>query len=139
MCLLFFPTDIPCWIQKQLHEGLPYKWRQMIKTWVDLLAGDGQLRECELGQESKKAGASAASKVEHTKSADQSAGRDELVDETVQPAAAVTSLNECVGTEISTTSDENDSINEGMSTEFHNLELHVKMVAHETFQNKLSV
>jgi hypothetical protein len=111
----------------------------MIKTWVDLLAGDGQLRECELGQESKKAGASAASKVEHTKSADQSAGRDELVDETVQPAAAVTSLNECVGTEISTTSDENDSINEGMSTEFHNLELHVKMVAHETFQNKLSV
>jgi len=109
----------------------------MIDTWVDLLAViDGQLRECELTQESMENGASAGSTVKHTESADRSAGCDELADETVQPTTTVTGLNEREATETSAASDENDSISEGIATEFRNLELHVKMVAHETFQNK---
>jgi len=106
----------------------------MIDTWVDLLAVlDGQLRECELRQENMEA---RAGTVKHTKSADCSAGRVELADETVRPTATVTGLNEREATELSTASDDNDSISEGIATEFHNLELHVKMVAHETYQNK---
>jgi hypothetical protein len=112
----------------------------MVETWVDLLAVvDGQLKECELRQESMEARASAASTVELTESADRSAGRGELVDQTVQPTATVTGLNEHEATELSTASDENDGINEGIGTEFRNLELHMKMVDHETCQNKLSV
>ena len=112
----------------------------MIETWVDLLAVvDGQLKECELRQESMEARASAASTVEHTESADRSAGCGELVDESVQPTATVTGLNEREATELSAASDENDSANEGIGTEFRNIEPHVKMVAHETCQNELSV
>ena len=103
----------------------------MIETWVDLLAViDGQLRESELGQESMETRACAASTVERTESADRSAGCDELIDKTVRPTATVTGHNEREATELSTASDENDSINEGIATEFHNLEPHVKMVAH---------
>jgi hypothetical protein len=95
----------------------------MIEKWIDLLAViDGQLRECELRQESMEARASAASTVEHTESTDRSAGCGELADETVRPTAAVTGLNEREATELSTASDENDSINEGIAAEFHNLD-----------------
>jgi hypothetical protein len=64
----------------------------MIETLADLLAVDGRLGECELRQEGMGARASAASTVEHTKSADHAAGCEELVGETVWPTAAVTSL-----------------------------------------------
>jgi hypothetical protein len=113
----------------------------MVETWIDLLAViDGQLTECELSQGSMEATASAASTVAHTESADQSAGRDELVDETVQPTATVTGLNEREATELSTASDDNDRTNEGIGAEFHRLETRVKMVGpHETLQNNLSV
>jgi hypothetical protein len=112
----------------------------MIESWVDLLAVfDEQHRECELRQESMEARASGARTVEHGESADHPAGRDELVDEAAQPTTSVTGLNERKATELSTTSDDNDSLNEGIATEFHNLEPHVKMVAHETFQNNLSL
>jgi hypothetical protein len=95
----------------------------MIETWGFLFAVvGGRLSECELRQESTAAGASAASTVEHTKSADRATGCDELVDETVQSTVAVTSLNKGAVTELSTASDENDSINKGTSTEFHDLE-----------------
>lgn len=86
-----------------------------------------------------KARASAASTVEHTENAARSAGCDGLVDEAVQPTATVTGLNEREAAELSTASDDGDSISEGIATEFHNLELLVKMVAHETLQNNLSV
>jgi hypothetical protein len=84
-------------------------------------------------------GASAASMVEHTKSADHTTGCDELDDETVQSTSTVTSLNEFEVNELSTASDKNDSINEGTPTEFHNFKLHVKMDPQETFQDKLSI
>jgi hypothetical protein len=127
MCLLSFPTAIPSLIRKWLHEGLPHKWRKIVEIWGDLLAVvDGQLGESELRQENMEPRASAASTVKHTKSADHATGCDELAEETVQPTATVTSLNEREVTELSTSSDENDSRNEGTSTEFHNLELHMK-------------
>jgi hypothetical protein len=95
----------------------------MIKSWVNLLpVVDGQQQGTELRQETIQARASAASEVEHTGSADHSAGCDELTDETVQPTATVTTCNEHEFTESSMSSDENDSVNEGPSTEFHTLE-----------------
>ena len=101
----------------------------MIGTWVDLLTViDGQLTDCELRQESMEARASAARRVEHTESAGRSAGCDEL-DETVQPAATVTGIDEREATELSTVSDDNDSTNEGIANEFCNLGTRVKMVA----------
>jgi len=112
----------------------------MIESWVDLLAVfDGQHKECELRQESLEARASGASTVEHSESADRPAGCDELADETAQPTTSVTGLNERKATELSTASDDSDSVSEGIATEFHNLEPHVKMVAHESFQNNLSI
>ena len=99
----------------------------MVETWVDLVAV--QLAECKPRQESTEASASAASTFEHTESADRSAGCDELVDETVQPAATVTGLDEREATELSTASDDSDSISEGIATGFRDLETRVKMVA----------
>jgi len=98
----------------------------MIETWVDLLAVvdrqlDEQLTECELSQERMEATASAASTVEHTESADRRACCDEFVDETVQPRATVTGLNETECTELSTDTDDSDSTSEGIATEFDNL------------------
>jgi hypothetical protein len=136
----FFSIAIPSPIQRQLHGGLPHHWKKMMENWVDLLAVfDGQHSECELTQESMEATASGASTVRHSESADRPAGCDELFGETVRPTASVTGLNGREAAELSTASDNNDSVNEGIATEFHNLEPHVKMVAHETLQNNLLV
>jgi hypothetical protein len=95
----------------------------MIQTWVNLQATvNVQRKETELREETIQARVLSASQVEHTGSADYSAGHDEVVDEIVQHAAPVTSLNDYEVTELSTSSDDNDSINGGKSTECCTLE-----------------
>ncbi|PNF43133.1 hypothetical protein B7P43_G17794 [Cryptotermes secundus] len=90
--------NIPSPIQKLLHEGLPYKWKMMIRKWARLLnVVNGQEKEAK----QKKETTSVTSQADRIESTKHIAGYDEsFVAETV------------TANDVSA-SDENSSLNEG--------------------------
>jgi hypothetical protein len=98
--LISFSTDIPSPIQKLLHEGLPYKWKIMIRNWAELLnVVNGQGKEAE----EKKDTASVTSQADHTESTKHIAGYDESFVEETATANDVSA------------SDENSGVKKGIS------------------------